>query len=122
MATLPFLAVLVGVLISGCLQASYQPIFWRKLDAAIAAGKKNNPEARLPPMSMSCGRVVFRTVLTTTVLGGIFFTTGLFLFGWTADPKYHWILPVLGAGFIGAGFILIFQNVRPGKSKKLSSN
>lgn len=50
-ATLPFLAVLVGVLISGCLQAAYQPIFWRKLDAAIAAGEKNDPEARLPPMS-----------------------------------------------------------------------
>lgn len=51
--SLPFLAVLVGVCISGCLQAAYQPIFWRKLDAAIAAGKKNNPEARLPPMSES---------------------------------------------------------------------
>lgn len=50
-STLPFLAVLIGVMISGCLQAAYQPIFWKKLDAAIANGKKNNPEARLPPMS-----------------------------------------------------------------------
>lgn len=52
-STLPFLAVLVGVLISGCFQAGYQPIFWKQLDKAIAAGKRNNPEARLPPMSKS---------------------------------------------------------------------
>lgn len=93
MSTLPFLAVLVGVLISGCLQAAYQPIFWKQLDKAQAAGKKNDPEARLPPM----------------MLGGILFTIGLFLTGWTSSPSYHWILPVIGAAFIGAGFILIFQ-------------
>lgn len=92
-STLPFLAVLVGVLISGCLQAAYQPYFWKQLDKAKAAGKPNNPEARLPPM----------------MLGGILFTTGLFLFGWTSGVNYAWILPVIGAGFIGAGFILIFQ-------------
>lgn len=92
-STLPFLAVLVGVLISAVLQASYQPYFWKQLDKAKAAGKHNNPEARLPPM----------------ILGGIFFTIGLFLFGWTSPVTYHWILPVIGATLIGAGFILIFQ-------------
>lgn len=44
------------------------------------------------------------------MLGGILFTIGLFLFGWTSPVRYPWILPVIGAGFIGAGFILIFQN------------
>lgn len=58
MSTLPFLAVLVGVLISGCLQASYQPFFWKKLDRAIAQGKRNNPEARLPPMSRYHGSLL----------------------------------------------------------------
>lgn len=52
-STLPFLAVFVGVVISGTLQAAYQPIFWKQLDKAIASGKKNDPEARLPPMSQS---------------------------------------------------------------------
>lgn len=109
--TLPFLAVLVGVLISGCLQASYQPIFWRKLDAAIAAGKKNISEARLPPMSKDLKELLQRRDADSMkVLGGIFFTTGLFLFGCTASPTYYWILPVIGAAFIGVGFILIFQN------------
>lgn len=59
-STLPFLAVLVGVLISGALQASYQPVFWKQLDKALQAGKKNNPEARLPPM----------------ILGGVLFCAG----------------------------------------------
>ena len=34
---------------------------------------------------------------------------GLFLLGWTADPRYHWILPVVATGFIGAGFNTTFQ-------------
>ena len=91
---LPFLAVLIGVCVSGAIQAAYQPYFWKQLDKAIAAGKKNNPEARLPPM----------------MLGAVLFPAGLFLFGWTTPVQYHWILPVLGAGLIGSGFILIFQN------------
>lgn len=53
-ASLAFIAVLVGVLISAAIQSAYQPIFWRKLEAAYADGKKNNPEARLPPMSTHC--------------------------------------------------------------------
>lgn len=40
------------------------------------------PEARLPPI----------------MVGGLLFSGGLFWFGWTAAPKYPWILPVLAAG------------------------
>lgn len=54
---------------------------------------RSAPDARLPPM----------------VIGGVLFTAGLFMFGWTAAPKYHWILPVVAAGLIGAGFNTIFQ-------------
>lgn len=43
------------------------------------------------------------------IIGGVLFTAGLFFFGWTAAPKYHWILPTIAAGFIGAGFNTIFQ-------------
>lgn len=93
-STLPFLGVLVGVLISAGLQASYQPIFWKQLDKALAQGKTNNPEARLPPM----------------MLGGILFAAGLFVFGWTASPSIFWLAPIIGAVLIGMGFILIFQN------------
>lgn len=37
------------------------------------------------------------------------FAIGLFWFGWTAAPRFHWIIPTIAAGFIGAGFNIIFQ-------------
>lgn len=89
-STLPFLALFVGVLCAVGVNLANQA-YYRK---AVA---KNNgravPEARLPPM----------------VIGGVFFTTGLFWFGWTSPPQYHWALPTVAAGFIGAGFNTIFQ-------------
>ncbi|KAK4506249.1 hypothetical protein PRZ48_004214 [Zasmidium cellare] len=89
-STLPFLALFVGVLCAVGVNLTNQA-YYRK---AVA---KNNgraaPEARLPPM----------------VIGGVFFTLGLFWFGWTSAPKYHWAIPTVAAGFIGAGFNIIFQ-------------
>jgi DHA1 family multidrug resistance protein-like MFS transporter len=41
--SLVFLAVLVGVVISGGIQAAYQPFFWKQLDKAHKEGKKNVP-------------------------------------------------------------------------------
>lgn len=92
--SLAFLAVLVGVLFSGCIQASYQPYFWKQLDKAHAQGKRNNPEARLPPM----------------MLGAVLFAAGLFMFGGGSGVGKSAAIGIVGAGLIGAGFILIFQN------------
>jgi DHA1 family multidrug resistance protein-like MFS transporter len=62
-SSLVFLAVLVGVVVSGCNKALYQPYFWKQLDKAHEEGKKNIPEARLPPMMLGgcvvcCGVVL----------------------------------------------------------------
>ncbi|PMD31136.1 MFS general substrate transporter [Hyaloscypha variabilis F] len=92
--SLVFLAVLIGVLVSGCIQASYQPYFWKQLDKAHALGKRNNPEARLPPM----------------MLGSMLFAAGLFMFGGGSGVEKSAATGIVGAGLIGAGFILIFQN------------
>lgn len=92
--SLIFLAVLVGVVISGGIQASYQPIFWKQLEKAHQEGKKNNPEARLPPM----------------MCGAILFAAGLFMFGGGSGEKKSAAISIVGAGMIGSGFILIFQN------------
>lgn len=89
-STLPFLGLFVGVLFAVGINLANQSRYAKAVE-------KNNgrsaPDARLPPM----------------VIGGVLFTAGLFFFGWTAAPEYHWILPVVAAGFIGAGFNTIFQ-------------
>lgn len=89
-ASLPFLGLFVGVLAAVFINLGNQGRYARAMDAA---GGKAVPEARLAPMA----------------IGGFIFAIGLFWFGWTADPKIHWISPVLAAVFIGAGFNVIFQ-------------
>lgn len=89
-STLPFLGLFVGVLFAVMINLGNQPYYMRIVDRN---GGKPVPEARLPPM----------------LLGGLLFVTGLFWFGWTAEPQYSWVLPTVAAGFIGAGFNSIFQ-------------
>lgn len=89
-STLPFLGLFVGVCVAVFINLGNQP-HYRK--AVKRASGKPVPEARLPPMA----------------IGGILFAVGLFWFGWTAAPRFHWILPVTAAAFIGAGFNIVFQ-------------
>lgn len=88
--SLPFLGLFVGVLAAVFINLANQPRYARISDAAKG---RPVPEARLAPMA----------------IGGVLFAIGLFWFGWTANPKIHWISPVLAAVFIGAGFNIIFQ-------------
>ncbi|CAN8101262.1 unnamed protein product [Discula destructiva] len=44
-------------------------------------------------------------------LGGILLPAGLFLYGWTAEYKVHWIAPIIGMGLIGIGNIIIFMSI-----------
>ena len=50
------------------------------------------PEFRLPPM----------------IFGAILVPIGLFWFGWTAETKQHYILPLIGTSFVGLGIIIAF--------------
>jgi hypothetical protein len=43
------------------------------------------------------------------MLGSIFFSGGLFIFGWTSSPSIHWIAPMIGLVCMGFGFFTIFQ-------------
>ena len=78
-STLPFIGVFVGVCSALLVNLGNQPRYARAVD-------KNNgkpvPEARLPPM----------------IIGGMCLAGGLFWFGWTANPKYSWVLPVVAGG------------------------
>ena len=89
-STLPFLGLFVGVLFSILINLANQPRYMRIVDQN---GGRPVPEARLPPM----------------LIGGLFFAIGLWWFGWTAAPRYSWVLPTVAAGFIGSGFNVIFQ-------------
>ena len=46
-------------------------------------------------------------------IGALILPLGLFLYGWTAEKKMHWILPILGTLFVGVGLFTIFVS-RPG--------
>ncbi|KAI9722945.1 MAG: hypothetical protein M1812_001394 [Candelaria pacifica] len=74
---LPFLALLIGIIIGGALNIANSNFYNRRF---IANDHRAIPEARLPPM----------------MIGSIFFTGGLFIFGWTSDPSIPWIAYVFG--------------------------
>lgn len=91
--SLPFLGLFVGVNLAIVINLGNQPRYIRK---CRAANGKPVPEARLPPLA----------------IGSVLMVVGLFWFGWTADPKYSWVHPILAAVFIGAGFNTIFQQCK----------
>ncbi|KAL7894303.1 major facilitator superfamily domain-containing protein [Trichoderma sp. SZMC 28014] len=66
-----------------------------KLSAYLTkkTGGEAKPEYRLPSI----------------IIGGVCVPIGLFWYGWTADNKVHWILPIIGTGFLGAGMIITYM-------------
>ena len=89
-STLPFLGSFTGLLCAVFINLVNQPTYIRIVDSNKG---KPVPEARLMPM----------------VAGGILFVIGLFWFGWTSAPQYSSMLPVVAAGFVGAGSNVITQ-------------
>lgn len=43
--------------------------------------------------------------------GGILLPIGLFIYGWTAQYKVHWIVPMIGMGLTGIANIIIFMSI-----------
>lgn len=39
----------------------------------------------------------------TAIAGAPLVTAGLFIFSWTIYPSVHWIVPMIGGVFFGAG-------------------
>ncbi|KAK7578815.1 hypothetical protein V3481_014642 [Fusarium oxysporum f. sp. vasinfectum] len=56
-------------------------------------GGEPKPEYRLPFMGGACFIV----------------PAGLFMFGWSAEHKDHWIVPIIGTSFLGCGMIIVFM-------------
>ena len=88
--SMPFLALLVGILLGSIIVALNQHYYNSIWDA------KNQivtPEARLASM----------------MIGSVVFAAGLFIIAWTSDRSFPWIIPFAGAGCLGFGFFTIFQ-------------
>ncbi|KAK4951834.1 hypothetical protein LTR10_009754 [Elasticomyces elasticus] len=47
--------------------------------------------------------------LPMLMYAGPFIPVGLFIYGWTAQYKVHWIVPILGTLFVGIGLIAAFM-------------
>jgi multidrug resistance protein len=68
-----------------------------KLAEEMGVEKKGmKPEYRLPLLPV----------------GAVFIPIGLFIYGWTAQYKVHWIVPIIGTGFGGVGNILVFFSIQ----------
>ncbi|RDL40094.1 MFS general substrate transporter [Venustampulla echinocandica] len=71
-----------------------------KSKARVNEGGELKPEYRLPVM----------------VYGAILIPIGLFIYGWTAEKKSMWIIPIIGTGFVGAGMMATFVSSRSNSS------
>ncbi|KAH8814962.1 putative MFS multidrug transporter [Xylogone sp. PMI_703] len=88
-ASLPFLAILVGLIIAALFIIVQTKIsFARK----SRSGEPYVPEDRLLPM----------------MIGSILLSAGLFMFGWTSSPNITWVPQVLAGAPIGFGIFAIF--------------
>ncbi|KAJ9604175.1 hypothetical protein H2200_011009 [Cladophialophora chaetospira] len=91
--SLPLFGVAFGMVLAGVASVAYTPYWVRKYHAN---NNKAMPEWRLP----------------LAMVGGVFFSTGLFWFGWTGAYKsVHWIVPTLAGVFIGFGLLSIFMQL-----------
>lgn len=91
--SLPFLGMALGMITSGVVSVSMNGRWIRKYHAN---NNKAMPEWRLP----------------LAMVGGVFFSVGLFWFGWTgAYRSVHWIVPTIAGFFIGFGLLSIFMQL-----------
>ena len=100
---LTFLGIGVGSLLGLALFGSMSD----KLAKRMAA--KNNgvmkPEFRLPPL----------------IPASFFIPIGLFWYGWSAENHIHWIMPIIGTGWVGLGMIAMFMCIQVSFCPFLSS-
>ncbi|KAF9871973.1 hypothetical protein CkaCkLH20_10605 [Colletotrichum karsti] len=77
---------ILGLLFVGAVSDPWSAYLTKKNDGVA------KPEYRLP----------------TLVVGAIFVPIGLFWYGWSAENKAHWILPILGTAFAGIGIVMAY--------------
>lgn len=61
--------------------------------------RKNAPQKAKPEYTLPLG-----------ILGGPFIPAGLFIYGWSAHYRTHWIVPLIGTALNGFGFTIIMSS------------
>lgn len=92
-ASLPFLAVALGIVIA----LFYAALVDQKRYAKVVEKclGRAPPEARLPP----------------AMLGSVCLPIGLFWFAWTNSPTTFWLISVSAGTFIGFGMVLLYMSL-----------
>ncbi|KAL3443846.1 major facilitator superfamily domain-containing protein [Aspergillus insuetus] len=91
-----FLGLFVGMVF-----AILSDPFWRRIYVKLEkqqernGGGEHQPEWRLP----------------SAIAGGPLLTIGLFVFAWSIFPYVHWIVPIIGTAFFGAGTVLVYAGI-----------
>lgn len=90
-AELPYIGMFIGVVIGG-VSTFFIELKYKR--ANEKKGIKPTPEQKLLPM----------------IIGGPFFSAGLFWVGWSGAyaESVHWIVPSIGLGCLGIGLIMVF--------------
>lgn len=110
-----FLGLFVGMVF-----AILSDPLWRRLYARLEKNHEKTvkkvddfqPEWRLPP-GMPFNLLIWAGSGSSfiAIAGGPLVTIGLFMFAWTIYPSVHWIVPIIGSAFFGAGTILVYSGV-----------
>ena len=90
-ATLPFLAVLIGIFLAIIALGIFNKTWWQQ---RYFARKALLPEDRFPPM----------------IFGGMVLPIGLFWFAWSVESDVHFIIPCLGLVPVGLGVMLVYMS------------
>ncbi|KAF1954880.1 MFS general substrate transporter [Byssothecium circinans] len=92
-ASLPFLALVLGIIISLFYVALVDQARYARVVTANHGAAP--PEARLPP----------------AMLGAAALPIGLFWFAWTNDPSVHWLVCVSAGTLFGFGMVLLYMSL-----------
>ncbi|CAA7264391.1 unnamed protein product [Cyclocybe aegerita] len=91
---LAYLGLGVGFMVATFVGARTADQIYKKL--AERNGGKGTPEMRIPAL----------------VLGSLFIPIGLFWYGWSAQAKLHWIMPIIGTGIFGFALMTTFLPIQ----------
>lgn len=91
---LTFLGIGVGSLLGLGIFGSLSDKLLKSMTAKNGGVMK--PEYRLPPLIPAACTIPI----------------GLFWYGWSAENKLHWIMPIIGTGWVGLGMIAVFMCIQ----------